>query len=160
MVYRNIPIEDEKIMKILEAGRLAPLASHSRPVHFILIKDKRGLEKIYSVYDRDWIRIAPVIIVICDEENKVSKLDDGDICYGPMDAAIAIDHMTLAVTELGLGTYWVDDFDRVQAAKLFQTPKGIIPLFLLSIGYPGDTPDSLVCNTNQPIVHYNKFGHF
>jgi nitroreductase len=157
--YKNIPVEDEKIMQILEAGRLAPSATNAQPVHFVLIKEKESLEKIYSTYSRDWIRTAPVIIVICADETNAAKHKDGT-SYGPVDVAIAIDHMTLIATELGLGTCWVGAFDKVKAAELLQTPKGIIPLFLLPIGYSGDNPDLSRHNTRKPmsdILHYNKF---
>jgi nitroreductase len=93
------------------------------------------LEKIYSTYSRKWIRTAPVIIVICDDEKKVLKQKNG-IIYEPIDVAIAINHMTLAATELGLETYWIATFDKVKVAELLQAPKGIIPLFLFPIGYP------------------------
>ena len=148
--YKHVPVEEVKIMKILEAGRLAPIVNMLRPVHFILIEDKEGLEKIYSLYDHDWIRTAPVIIVICDDESNALKHKDGT-SYGPLNAAIAIDHMTLVATELKLGTFWVNDFDRVKAAKLFQTPSDVIPYFLLSVGYPDDIPD--FSSLNIHILH-------
>jgi nitroreductase len=157
--YKDIPVEDEKIMQILEAGRLAPSATNAQPVHFILIKDKESLEKIFSTYTRDWIHKAPVVIAICADENNAAKHKDGT-SYGPVDVAIAIDHITLAATELGLGTCWIGAFDKVKAAELLQTPKGIMPLFLLPVGYPGDNPDLSRHNTRKPmtdILHYNKF---
>ena len=146
--YRHIPVEDEKIMKILEAGRLAPIVNSFQSVHFIIMKDKEGLEKVYSIYDHDWIRTAPVIIVICDDENNALKHKDST-SYGPLNAAIAIDHMTLSATGLKLGTFWVNDFDKVKAKKLFQTPRDIIPYFLLSVGYPGDIPDFSSLNIHK-----------
>lgn len=157
--YKNIPVEDDKIMQILEAGRLAPSAANAQPVHFIVIKEKESLEKIYSAYDRDWIQTAPVIIAICGDEKNAWKHKDGT-SYVNVDVAIAIDHITLAATDLGLGTCWVGAFDKVKAAEILQTPIGIHPLFLLPVGYPLDNPDLSRHNTRKPmteILHFNKF---
>ena len=157
--YKNVPVENEKIMQILEAGRLAPSATNAQPIHFILINEKESLEKIYSTYAREWIRTAPVVIAVCGDENNAWKHKDGTN-YASVDIAIAADHITLAAAELGLGTCWVGAFDKVKAAEILQTPKGINPLFLLPIGYPADNPDLSRHNTRKPmaaILHYNKF---
>jgi nitroreductase len=157
--YKNIPVEDEKIMQILEAGRLAPSAANAQPLHFILIKEKESLEKIYSAYDHQWIRTAPVVIAMCADENSTWKHKDGT-SYASIDVAIAIDHMTLAATELGLGTCWIGALDKIKAAEILQTPKGVNPIFLLPVGYPVDNPDLSRHNTRKPmsdILHFNKF---
>jgi nitroreductase len=157
--FKNVPVEDEKIIRILEAGRLASSITNAQPIHFILIKEKESLEEIYSTYSRDWVRTAPIIIAICADETNVAKHKDGT-SYGPVDVAIAINQMTLAATELGLGTCWIATFDKIKVAELLQTPKGIIPLFLLPIGYFGDNLNLSRHNTRKPmsdILHYNKF---
>jgi nitroreductase len=157
--YKNIPVEDDKIMQILEAGRLAPSATNAQPVHFIVIKERESLEKIYSAYEREWFQTAPVVIAICGDENTAWKHKDGT-SYASVDVAIAIDHITLAATELGLGTCWIGAFDRTKAAEILQTPTGINPLFLLSVGYPMDNPDLSRHNIRKPmsdILHFNKF---
>ena len=157
--FKNIPVEDEKIMRILEAGTLAPSPISAQPIHFVIIKEKEILEKIYSTYTRTWIRTAPVIIVVCDDEKKVLKQKDG-VIYEPIDVAIAINHMTLTATELGLGTYWVATFDKAKVAELLKTPQEIIPLFLLPIGYSVDNSGLSKRDNRKPmsyILHYNKF---
>jgi nitroreductase len=36
--FKNVPVEDEKVIRILEAGRLAPSLTDAQPIHFIFIK--------------------------------------------------------------------------------------------------------------------------
>ena len=157
--FKNIPVEDEKIMRILEAGTLSPSPISTHSIHFVIIKDKASLKNIYSTYSSDCIHTAPVIILVCDDEKNVLKQKD-DIIYEPIDVAIAINHMTLTATELGLGTYCVSTFDKVKIAELLQIPKGIIPLFLLPIGYSDDNSDLSKRDIRKPmpyILHFNKF---
>jgi len=40
--FKPDPISNEALMKILEAGRLAPSAGNRQPWHFIVVMDKGG----------------------------------------------------------------------------------------------------------------------
>ena len=99
--YQARPVEEEKLMQVLEAGRVAPSAVNYQPVHFIVVRNEEIKKKVASTYKRDWLLTAPVIIVVCGDHSRSWRRGDGkDHC--DIDAAIAIDHMTLAAVELGL----------------------------------------------------------
>ena len=57
-----------------------------------------------------------------------------------VDLAIAVDHMTLAAVELGLGTCWIGAFDAPAVAKLLGLPSGIAVIHILPLGYPANSP--------------------
>jgi nitroreductase len=57
---------------------------------------------------------------------------------GEVDASIVTTHLILAARELGLGTCWVMYFDPAKTTELFELPENIVPVALLSIGYPAD----------------------
>jgi len=157
--YKIIPVEQEKLMQVLEAGRIAPSATNAQPVHFIVMNKPEDIAKISESYSRDWIKSAQVIIAVCGDKNIGWKHKDGT-SYIPVDVAIAVDHMTLQAVELGLGTCWVCAFDKVKAAEILQTPSGIEPLVLLPMGYPEDNPDLTRHNTRKAmdeVLHYGKF---
>ena len=56
-----------------------------------------------------------------------------------IDTSIVVDHMMMQATELGLGTCWVCMFDPEIARKEFNMPEGILPVSMLTVGYPADT---------------------
>jgi Nitroreductase len=60
--------------------------------------------------------------------------------YLRLNAAIAIEHIVLRATDLGLGSCWVMMFDREQARKAFEIDKRYIVVALLPIGYPDQNP--------------------
>lgn len=68
-----------------------------------VIRDQQKKEALYEAYPRDWFVKAPVILVICVDRTQSWKRGDGKD-YGDVDIAIAVDHMTLAAADLGLGT--------------------------------------------------------
>ncbi|NLC19260.1 MAG: nitroreductase [Clostridiales bacterium] len=133
--YEDIEVEKEKLLQILEAGRLAPSAVNYQPVHFIVITDKEQKKKVYETYPRGWLEEAPVIIVACGDHSVSWKRRDGkDHC--DIDLAIAVDHMTLAAADLGLGTCWICAFDAEKCRKLLELPDNLEPMVLLPVGYP------------------------
>lgn len=136
--YEDKAVEKEKLLQLLEAGRLAPSAVNYQPVHFIVITDKEQKQKIYETYPREWITQAPVIIVACGDHSISWKRKDGkDHC--DIDVAIAVDHMTLAAADLGLGSCWVCAFDAEKCHELLALPDNLEPIALLPVGYPKGT---------------------
>lgn len=138
--YENRPIERDKLLRILEAGRVAPSAANKQPWIFIVVDEKDLLSRIKSCYGKKWIDSAPVVIVICGDHAGSWKRDDGkDHC--DIDIAIATDHMSLAATDEGLGSCWVCKFDAKKCMKIFDLPANIEPIVLLPIGYPAESAD-------------------
>ena len=61
----------------------------------------------------------------------------GQLC-DPIDVAIALDHMSLAATELGLGTCWIGAFNEQKVKEILDIPEGIRVVQLMPLGYPSD----------------------
>ncbi|MBZ4647265.1 MAG: nfrA2 [Clostridia bacterium] len=158
--YKDTPVEEEKILQVLEAGRVAPSAVNYQPLYFIVVRDEELRKKILTTYPRNWIASAPVIIVVCGDHSKAWRRADGkDHC--DIDTAIAIDHMTLAATDLGLGTCWVCAFNSMQCHKILGLPSHIEVIALLPLGYPADQADVDRHGTKrkkiEEIVHWDGF---
>jgi len=157
--YKDIPVEEEKLKYVLEAGRVAPSAVNFQPLHFVVAQDEEMRKKIASTYKKDWILQAPVIMVICGDHSKAWRRPDGkDHC--DIDAAIAIDHMTLAAADLGLGTCWVCMFNSMQCHRILDLSPQMETIALLPLGYPADEGDVNRHGTRKnfkEIVHWGGF---
>lgn len=132
-------VPDREILEqVLEAARVAPSAVNFQPWHFTVITQKEKLQDIHTCYHREWFNTAPACIVVCGNHNEAwhRQVDSKD--HTDIDVAIAIDHLTLQATDLGLGTCWVCNFDVDKVRKLLALPSYIEPVALLPIGYPGD----------------------
>jgi len=135
--YKNMPVEKEKLMYVLEAARHAPSAVNKQPLHFIVITEPSLKNEIAESYPRDWFKTAPAIIAVCGHHAESWKRKDGkDHC--DIDAAIAADHITLAAADIGLGTCWVCAFDAEMCHKALQLPEDQEVIALIPIGYPAD----------------------
>ncbi|TRX64257.1 nitroreductase family protein [Carboxylicivirga sp. M1479] len=134
--YKPLKVSKALVVEVLEAGRMAPSAANKQPWCFILVSLDENLNKLKQAYDREWFKNVPQVIVVCGDHQESWKrsVDSKDHC--DVDAAIAIDHMTLRATELGLGTCWVCHFDPEIVREALKLPEHIEPMALLPLGYP------------------------
>jgi nitroreductase len=135
--FSDRPVEKDKILQLLEAARLAPSAVNYQPHHFIVITDEALKAKIAQGYSREWFAKAPVVIVACGDHETSWKRRDGKD-HVDVDVAIAVDHLTLAAVELGLGTCWVCAFDAAHVHAALELPEHVEPIVLIPLGYPLD----------------------
>jgi nitroreductase len=156
--YEKREVEKEKLIQILEAGQMAPSAVNHQPWHFIVVQEAANHERFSEIYHRDWFNNAPVYIVICGDHAQSWKRNEDQKDHCDIDAAIAIDHMTLQAAELGLGTCWVCNFYVQKCIDFFQLPDSIEPIAILSLGYPSEkeTPQKKRKSLNE-IVHWESF---
>ncbi len=78
-----------------------------------------------------------------DEYKKFRRAMDSEIAvqgYLGLNTAIAIEHIVLQATDLGLGSCWVMMFSRDKVKEVLGLPEEITPLVLLPIGYPDQNP--------------------
>lgn len=127
----------EELMEIVEAARQAPSATNKQPWHFYVVTNAAMLETLYGAYGKEWIRTARAIIVAAGNHNESwhrSRLDNKDHC--DIDLAIAIEHMALRATDLGLGSCWICSFDAPAVSAALKLAAGWESVAMLPIGYP------------------------
>ena len=106
-----------------------------------MVRDRENLSGVHTLYHREWFRQAPVVIVILsDHSQSWVRGDQKD--HADIDVAIAVDHMTLAATDRGLGTCWVCNFDREKTIRYFDLPEHLEPVVFLPLGYPDSVTDT------------------
>ncbi len=143
--FSEQPVEDEKLAKILEAGRLAPTAKNSQSQIIYILKSKEALEKINEATPMAYH--APLVLMVCYDKNLsyVNTIDQHYKNYngGETDAAIVTTQMMMQATELGLGTLWARGYDSQKIIDAFNLPANHELVCLLDIGYPaGDSKPS------------------
>ena len=154
--YKVKRIEEEKLFRVLEAGRLSPSAANRQPWHFIMITDPeiRGMMK--EAYGRSWFYEAPVIIVVCVDPN-IAGVRDGEN-FWKVDGAIAMQSMILQATEEGLGTCWIGAFHEAVVRKILEIPSHIRVLAMTPLGYPDEVKEKVTKRKKmEEILHKNKW---
>ncbi len=138
--YDGRQIEQEKLVVILEAGRLAPTACNYQPQRFYVIRSEEAKAKLRNVTHFHFN--APVTVLVCYDSDTVWR-NPGDRYYqnyssGEQDASIAATSMMFAAEELGVHSVWVRGFDSKRVVDEFGLPRNMIPVMMLVMGYPRD----------------------
>lgn len=135
--YSDQPVPDEVLLRILEAGRLAPSARNMQDWKFVVVKDQEQRQRLAeAAKNQEFVGQAPVVIAACGTSEYVMTC--GQLTY-PIDVAIAVDHMTLAAVEEGLGSCWIGAFHEDKVKAILGIPKAVRVVALLPLGYPAET---------------------
>lgn len=137
--YKTDPVSDEMIDAVIEAARLAPSAVNRQPWRFIVITQQSAvMEDIRKAYRKEPFKKAPVCIVavgLHDEawHRPVDKKDHTDV-----DVSIAIEHICLAASALGLATCWVCSYELDIVRDVLGLKENEEAVALIPLGYPAD----------------------
>ena len=147
--YSTRKIEDEKLNKIFEAGRLAPSWQNKQCWRFIVIQNKETINKLalksgFISKANFFIKDAPVVIVVCANPRNSGKMNGQN--YYLVDTAIAFQQMMLVAWEMGIGSCWLGAFNEEKVKLILSIPQEIKVVALSPFGYPAKK-DSLYAKT-------------
>ncbi|MEA5114459.1 MAG: nitroreductase family protein [Geobacteraceae bacterium] len=152
------PVEEEKLDAVLQAARLAPSAANLQEWRFVIVCKPETRKKLAAVAGgQAFVAEAPVVIVACAETDGQAMRWGGPPCY-QIDVAIALDHMSLAAVDLGLGSCWIGLFDDKKVKEILHIPADIRVLVLMLLGYPSDP--SVNAKNRLPLDRIVKYEHW
>jgi nitroreductase len=134
--FKSLPVETDKLEKILEAGRIAPTAHNSQPQRIKVISEPAELSLVDKCTPCRYG--APLVLLVCYDKNICWKRPYDGALSGEVDASIVTTHLMFAAQELGLGSVWVMHFDPAKAIGHFALPENIVPVAMLPLGYPAE----------------------
>jgi nitroreductase len=154
--YQDKPVPEEKLTRVLEAARLAPSANNMQPWKFVVVKDsKRRKELGRAANGQTFIGQAPIVIAAVATEPE-SIMSSGIPRYA-VDVAIAVDHMTLAAVDEGLGTCWIGAFSQQKVKEILNIPDKYRVVALLPLGFPRAETAMKLRKSLGEIVCYETF---
>ena len=137
-------IEQEDLIKLLEAARWSPSSMNEQPWRFIVgVKNEDEThDKIYDTLaegNKLWAKNAPVLILTIasnfyqrnGEPNKHAGYDLGQ----------AIANLTFQASAQELYVHQMGGFSAQKAKELFDIPEGFTPMSVVAIGHLGNSED-------------------
>ena len=129
--FSDKKLEQVKLDKILEAGRLAPTAKNSQPFKIYVVNSDEGLLKIDNASRCRYG--AKTVLIICG--NVEEAYHKGNYSTYEMDCCIVATHMMLEATNIGVDNIWIESFDETILREEFNIPNDYVPVCLLPLGY-------------------------
>lgn len=135
--YRDQPIADAELNRILEAGRRSPSASNRQKWDFVVVTDRQQLTELGAVWQG--ARHVPgsaatIVFVLPEPEAERYRL------INQYDLGQATMAMMLAATDLGIGTGHSAVGDQDAVRRILGLPGDRHAAYMLALGYPADGP--------------------
>ena len=134
--YSSRQVEEEKLNKILEAGRLAPTAKNLQEQRIYVLQSEEALAKIDALTPCRYG--APTVIIVAFDTQNVFTYPGGKRDSGVEDATIVANHMMLAASDEGVDNCWINFFDPDKMAEAFNLPDNEEILMIMDLGYAAE----------------------
>ena len=165
--FKSKEIPDAAIEELLDAARYAPSSMNGQPWHFIVVREEKTKQLLAEIknrycpvekqaYQADFLRNAPVILVVCVEKRRSY---DRELENGVLATAIIL----LKAYNKGLGSVYMSAY-RSGEPKISEEirealgiPRDIDPITILPLGYPDELPEPKQIRTLEEMVSYEAF---
>jgi len=126
--YQDKDVADDVVRRVVEAGRLTASARNVQPWHFVVIRDRRMLQRLGQlVKTGPYIaRCAFAVVAGYERDNRLAVSD----------TSRAIQSMTLAAWGEGVGSNWAGFTGLTEVARELGIPERYDVLAVVPFGYP------------------------
>lgn len=156
--FTDTPISKDTLDLIVKAGMAAPSAVNAQPWAFVAVTEKEVLDSLNVKHSHANLKTATAAIIVCGNLEKAMEGPGQE--YWVQDCSAATENILLAAHALGIGAVWCGVYpieDRVKAiSEVLGLPKTIIPLNIITMGYPAESPEPKD-KFNSDNIHYQKW---
>lgn len=154
--FSDRQIQESDINRLLKAGMYAPSANNSQPWHFVVINERKLLDRIPTFHP--WSKMcfqAPLAIVVSAYVPDGKKFD-----LWVQDCSAATQNILLAAHAIGLGGVWLGVHPREEriagVRDLLGLPEEVHPVSIVVLGYPNEQPETPE-RFDLAKVHFNRW---
>ena len=165
--YQDQSVPDSEVETLVDLARYAPSSMNGQPWHFVIVRNGQSKAALAAIknrfcppekqaYQADFLRTAPLIIVICVEKSRSfgREIENG---------IIAASIMMLAAQSRGLGSVYMSAYltEEPKLSEAIQKELGIpetfAPISILPLGYADEIPKPKELRSLREIVHFDRF---
>lgn len=156
--YTGESIPDDMLKELLQAAMSAPSAVAKDPWRFIVIKDKKTLNRVAEALPNGkMLGEGGAGIIVLGDLNAAHRNETG---YLLQDCSAATENLLLAASIIGLGACWLGVYpveERIAHIKtVFSLEDHIIPVAAIALGFPNEKKEPRTRYTEE-YVHWEKW---
>ncbi|NOZ57160.1 MAG: nitroreductase [Calditrichaeota bacterium] len=140
--FKQDPVPEELLVRMVDAGRLAPSGGNLQPLEFVVVNDPELLPQVFAATrwaaylgpegtPAEGERPTAYIVVLINRNIR----PDG----GYHDAGAAMENMILVALEGGVGSCWIASLDRNALYRVLGIPQHCEIDSVLALGVPAET---------------------
>ena len=170
--FKDQEISESIIEQLVDAANQAPTGGNIQPLSIVLVRNPEGRKKLAELSGgQPWVRNAPLTMIFCLDFYRVKKW--AELCQTDFRGEQALNHFLIAYADLmvaaqnvvilaesfGLGSVYIGSIlnEIDETRHFFEIPQYVLPMMLLSIGYPKSIPQSIPKLKREVILHYEKY---
>jgi len=148
--FTDQKIENDVMDNILKAGVHAPTGGNLQPFSIIMISDDKQKHKIGEMGNQKLVEKAPVSLLFCIDfhrNKRWAKLEGAPYASDKslqnfwiafQDTIIAAQNICTAADSYGLGSVYLGTvmYNLLKFRNMFSLPEGVVPVVIVSMGYP------------------------
>ena len=170
--FKDQPIPQEMIDKLMDAANNAPTGGNIQPISIILVQESSNRQKLAElVGNQPWVRNAPLSMIFCLDFQRVKRWAElngtefkGEQAFSHFliayaDLMCASQTVTILAESFGLGSVYVGTIQSNvdNARQAFAIPQHVLPLIVLTLGYPKSVPTHIPKLERDVIVHKEQY---
>lgn len=170
--FEDKEIPENVIEELLDAANNAPSGGNIQPISVVLVQEAEARKELAEmVGEQPWVRNAPLSMIFCIDFFRIKRWASmfetdfkGEKAVLPFliayaDLMCSAQNVVILAQGHGLGSVYIgtilDVIDR--ARKYFTIPKYVLPMMVLSIGYPRSVPKDVPKLKREVIAHREKY---
>lgn len=146
--FKDMPISDEHMARILEAINVAPTGCNYQPQRVYVVKSEEGIAKLNTLSKCIFGAKTVLIFAYDKTEDWKNRLEEG-VHSGIQDVSIVATHAMMEAWECGVGSCWVNFFSPTKLREEMGLPETEEVVCIMPIGYIADDAEPLA-NMHYP----------
>ncbi len=170
--FTDQPVEEEKVLKLLDAAIQAPSGGNIQPISIIRIQKPESRERMAKLAaNQPWVAKAPLCLLFCIDFHRTGKWADAEgASYGGEKALMSFllayadvfcsaENAVLCATSLGLGTVYIGMVltAMTEIRREFGLPDKVVPVVAICVGYPKKVPKGITKLSRTAMVHSERY---
>ena len=158
--YKQTPVADKHLLKLVEAACHAPSAANNLPLRYTVVRNKDLVQAVFynTKYagrvtpkrSPEWGVNAPTAFIAVSAVKSTPALSN--MVYA--DAGAAIMSMAFAAVEEKLGTCWIGAFNGKEVSAILEIPENEQLIYLVAVGHPAESPVEDVISKDESVAYY------
>jgi nitroreductase len=170
--FKDQEIPENVIEQLVDAANNAPSGGNIQPISIILVRETEARKELAKmVGDQPWVKNAPLSMIFCidfyrlkrwssmsDTEYKGEKsLHSFLIAYA--DLMCSAQNVVILAQSHGLGSVYIGTIlQAIDASReYFSIPEHVLPMMVLSLGYPKSVPKRIPKLKREVIAHRERY---
>lgn len=169
--YKDEPIDEALLNKILEAGTRASTTGNMQIYSIIVNRDEEMKKKLAPAhFNQPTFTNAPVSLTFCADFNRFNKWcrqRDAEPGYdnfqsfvaAAIDALLVAQNVCVAAESVGLGICYIGTvtYNADKIVDILNLPEGVVPVATVTLGWPADDPGQPERLPLEAVVHHETY---